>query len=445
MKYLLICLCGALLLSGCDSQKYVAPLEGRIAVSVVESKPLAKAKGQPKYRETEKVTEWVSSNANQVNNRPNGAVGSDLKLVHTISVGEGVDDGLSLPTPVVKKGIIYTLDGQFVLQATDMVKGEPLWKRQLAEITGTSFKSIGLAVAGDRLYAVAGNGVVVATDLKGKEVWQINLKTQLRSEPVVDRGFVFISDINNQLIALDSETGKEIWAYQGEKAETNLFGIGSVAVRGSFVIAPTTSGRVNAFDRTTGVLLWTEDMWQKKTYNPLLDMPQVTASPVIDNQVAYLIGNAGKMGAYQVADGRALFVLNMGGRRTPIVNGNTLLFINNQNEMMAVNKENGSQYWKTALAIPSDHVEIGALSAAFRSKSNIEKEQSKAKNRVWYSPILAGSQIVLVAADGTGIVLDSKTGVAKYYFDSDEIVASPIAVDQSVILLTKDGELHIYR
>ena len=135
------------------------------------------------------------------------------------------------------------------------------------------------------------------------------------------------------------------------------------ATADSVVVAPTTNGRVNAFDTETGVLLWTDNMWTNRTNNPLLDIAHITASPVIDNTTVYLVGNAGKTGAYLLKDGTPVFTVGLGGRETPVVSAEYLFLLTNKNKLVALNKRRGSQYWETDLS-------------------------SFGKGRTWFGPVL---------------------------------------------------------
>ena len=418
-RFLTVCLL-ALILVSCGKDGPVAPKEGRISVGAQPDLPVM-ADGQVRVEKAVAKNRWSMAFSDAANNRPRVRLGKNLKLAHTVSIGDGVSlDRLTLAGPIVKNKTAYTLDGQFSLQATNLKNGEKLWRRRLADIQGTTSQSIGLALYKDNLYAVAGNGVVVATDLSGKELWQIDLKTPLRSEPVIDEGRLFISSIYNELFVLSVRDGKILWQYAGDKTVTNFFGMGTPAVNTDMVVMPMTNGRVNAFDVSTGVLLWTEDMWTNRTYNPLLDIPHMTASPVIEQDAVYLIGNAGITGAYRLGTGMPLFVLNIGGRETPVVSGDTLFLISNQNDLMALNRKTGKQYWKTGL-------------------------NSAEKKVTWYGPVLADDSAIVVSSKGDIVFYDISSGKEVRRDKQKDIVGAPVAVSGYLLFLTSDGKLLIYQ
>ena len=423
MKRLLIVCLSALLLVACADKGPAAPKEGRQSI-VAEPDRLIQTKEKPVLYKSQKVDEWRAINVNAAHDKDRVSVGGELVYQKSVSIGRGVDmQNQTLAGPIVVKDIIYTLDSAFNMQATDLKTGEKLWRKSFMKITGTQAKSIGLVSDGRKIYAVAGNGVVLATDLAGNADWIRELNTPLRSAPVVDGGRLFVSSINNELFVLDDNTGKTLWQYADERTITNFFGLGSPAVADSVVVVPTTNGRVNAFDVNTGVLIWTEDMWTKKTFNPILDMPHMTASPVIERKNVYLIGNAGKSGAYRLRDGISLFNVGIGGRETPIISGNALYLITNQNQLKALNKNQGEQFWSVAL-----------------TPGKPDKEQA-----VWYGPVLVNDFVIVSSSKGDIVFYDPKTGAEVRREMQKPLAGSPVFSGDTMLILDTKGNLLFYQ
>jgi len=423
MKRILTLCALALMVVSCADKGPVAPKEGRQSIGTVLDQPMT-TKDAIKTDKAQVVQNWVFVNKTATNKRPVAKISGPMNLVRTVSVGKGInDDYQTLAGPVVSGDKIYTLDSHFVLQATDLKAGKELWRKPLGEVKGAAAKSIGLAIYHNKLYVVAGNGLVMALDLSGNPVWTRELKVPLRSVPVADEKRLFVSSIHNELFALNTDTGKVLWQYTGERAVTNFFGMGTPAVSGSVVVMPTTSGRVNAFNVVTGMMLWTEDMWTNKTYNPILDIPHVTAAPVIENGRVYLVGNAGKTGAYQLHSGQALFTTGVGGRETPILDGNALFLVNNQKELMALSKNQGKVFWQTKLTAAKD----------------------RDNQAVWYGPIGVNNELIVVSNLGDIVFYDMKNGAEKRREKQKEFVGAPVVAGNTLLLLATDGSLLFYQ
>jgi len=398
-----------------------APKEGRRSIGAQPDK-IRMATGSIRSSQAETLQNWSALYTNHTNKRPHATLSPDAKKIDSVSIGKGVSKrGLTLAGPVVVQKTIYTLDRNFTLQATDLETGKRLWRRQLADIQGTTSKSIGLTRNGKSLFAVAGNGLVIATDFSGNELWRTDLKALLRSSATVDSGRLFVSSINNELFALSTKNGKKLWQYTGEPAVTNLFGMGTPAINNSVVIMTSTDGRVNAFDVNTGVMMWTENLWRARTYNPILDIPHITSSPIIEDGRVYLVGNAGKSGAYLLENGTPVYTIDLGGRETPFIDKNAWYIITNTGSLVALNKDSGAQYWETSLT------------------------SSDKDTPTWYGPVLAGQSLIVTSSLGDIIFFDPKTGKEQRREKEDELYGAPVFSNDRMILLTTDGDLLIYQ
>ena len=150
------------LLSGCTDTGPVAPKEGRISIGGRLAQPIIES-GRVSVSKPETVKNWSTSYANARNNRPHVRMAENMKCTHRVSIGKGKSDSsLTLAGPIIVDNTIYTLDSEFVLQATDLTTAKSMWRKKLADIQGTTTKSIGLSRNRDRLYAVAGNGLIVS-------------------------------------------------------------------------------------------------------------------------------------------------------------------------------------------------------------------------------------------------------------------------------------------
>ncbi len=419
MKKLLLLF--VLLLFGCTEKGDIAPLSGRRSVFDAEVS-LEKSTGKPQLSSAEKTENWTMQYKNSRNNRPHTRLGKDIQQTAIVSIGDGVDEeGFSLAGPVIFGTTVYTLDSRFVLQATDLKTGQQKWRKKLADIHGTSSKSVGLSIYRNSLYAVSGNGLVIATNLSGKEQWRKDLKVPLRSSPTADEGRLFVTSINNELFVLKTKDGQELWQYKGDKPTiTNFFGVATPAVQGDIVVMPTTTGRVNAFDVETGVLLWAETLWKNKTYNTLLDMPQITSAPVIEGKSIFMVGNAGRSGLWQLETGMPIYTLPFGGRETPVISGNSVFVITNHNKLLCLDKQNGTLFWEKDL-----------------------KELSKTAD--WFAPVLVNNQVILTSSEGNMVFLDAKTGQQKRQEKISPLLKAPVLVKETMLLLTTQGDLLIYK
>jgi alcohol dehydrogenase (cytochrome c) len=130
-----------------------------------------------------------------------------------------------------------------------------------------------ILVYGDTLYVINGANDVFAMDVdSGKILWNYQGKPDSRAGApaghssrgvAIGDGKVFIGTLDCRLIALDQKTGKEVWSTQAETWQTGFAITSAPLYYDGMVITGFNGGemgirgRVKAFDAKTGKLIWT--------------------------------------------------------------------------------------------------------------------------------------------------------------------------------------------
>ena len=123
------------------------------------------------------------------------------------------------------------------------------------------------AVAGDRVYALAGQGLVALDASSGDEVWKRD-DIKGSSSPTLMGGVLYVFGSEPTLRAVDAETGEDVWSVLADDQEFAV-GFSSPVVTDDAVIVGLASaeefaaeanatfrGGVAAFDRESGAELW---------------------------------------------------------------------------------------------------------------------------------------------------------------------------------------------
>ncbi len=422
MKKLCYLLCIALLLNGCANNKKVAPTEGRIAIHTGIGNQIEQAQTSVKTETPLQNVNWIQASGNAQNLMPHGQLKSNATKIWSRNIGAGLSGKyFVLPEPIIVDGIIYALDGAFRLSAVDETTGKQLWRKELPTSKDMSMSSIGLASDGTKLYIANGNGMIYATGLDGNIQWEHNTNAILRSAPTVANGLLYVLSGNNELFVLKTSDGSQAWHYGNIATDTNLFGMGQPAVANNVVVVPFSSGEIIAFDAQSGMILWADTLLSHRTFNQINDLSHVIASPVIENETVYLIGNAQKTGAFDLKSGAMKFIQNIGGQNTPIVNGNSIFMVTTRNAIVALDKENGSLIWETELT------------------------SKESKGIAWKGPVLANNQLLVVSNKGDVVFVDALNGTIKQTIKTDSLSNKPILGKDKVILFTDDADLITYQ
>jgi outer membrane protein assembly factor BamB len=159
------------------------------------------------------------------------------------------------------------------LLAFNRADGKLLWKRDIdpllpeASFTGPYITLHGYASQtpvsdGQRVYAFFGKTGVFAFDLDGKQLWQSSVGTGKHgwgsgTSPILYKNLVIVnaSIESGCLVALDKDSGKEVWRATGIKSAWNTPVLVTLP-GGAVELAVSTHPKLMGFDPDTGKELW---------------------------------------------------------------------------------------------------------------------------------------------------------------------------------------------
>jgi outer membrane protein assembly factor BamB len=136
-------------------------------------------------------------------------------------------------------------------------------------------------IAGGTIYFGSGDNNVYALDAEsGALRWAFKTGNVVHASPAVSNGVVFIGSWDRNMYAINATSGKELWRFQtgNDTLIYNQIGIASsAAVAGGIVYFGCRDGHFYAIDAKTGAQRWSHDN----------KMGWVIASPAVKNGVVY--------------------------------------------------------------------------------------------------------------------------------------------------------------
>jgi len=168
-----------------------------------------------------------------------------------------------------------------------------LWSTKIggdAEFLRVALRPVG---DGNRIYAASRDGNVVALDPEtGREIWRNKLDLVLSSGPGVGEGLVVVGAADGYLIALTAETGVEQW-----RADVTGESLATPIVKDNLVVAITVDNRLRALSTFDG-----SERWIVEQSTPRLTM-RGSASPVLVGTSVIAGFDNGKLVAANLASG----------------------------------------------------------------------------------------------------------------------------------------------
>lgn len=178
-----------------------------------------------------------------------------------------------------------------MLVALSANDGQRLWERRIAEPGGASEldRLVDIAgdfvIDGDRLYAAAWQGRVVALDLRnGQFAWQLPFSTHRNL--ALANGTLFGVDADSRVVAWRATDGVVLWRLE------SLLGrqLTGVATVGGYLVAGDYDGYLHVIRQADGVLVGRERV----------GISAIAVTPVVDDGVVFVQGRGGKLAAFRI-------------------------------------------------------------------------------------------------------------------------------------------------
>ena len=349
-----------------------------------------------------------------------------------LELGQGIEKSWSLSlsdfasaddfsSPVVKNDKLFVVDGKATVFAIDLKEKKESWKVNVAlNDNDYSITGGGLAATDSKIFAVTAYGECVAIDSQnGKVLWRLSVPSPAESAPVIDKNHLFLSTKANQLVAIDIESKKIIWVYNGLQQTVGLKGGAAPAVFDQTVVAGLSSGEVVAVHSETGRTLWFDTITEKSIFG----LSDIVADPVLYNNLVFVSPSSdGNLIAFNLASGVRIWEKPFPLTQSPTVAGNALFLVTKDAKLAAV-LINGALSWQKDLPT-TDYGEA----------------------QRWFSPVVAGATVMVVSDSGALQLINPANGdVINSVSLGFQPIFSPIIIDKQVIFVTNSGNIVVYK
>lgn len=322
------------------------------------------------------------------------ALSETPRVVWRADIGSGSDRDQRIPgQPVVGGGRLYAMDARSRVSAFDLANGNRIWSVDLTPREENA-GAIGGGIAFDRgrVFAATAYGEAVALDAAtGTTLWREKLTAPARVPPTVDGNLVFVVGHDNQIVALDGDSGRTVWSYTSVAEGAAIVGAGNPAVEGGIVVAPFSSGDLVALREDSGRVAWTDSLIRAQRLSSVATINDIAGSPVIDRGRVYAISHSGRMVALDLRTGDRIWEQSIGGVQAPWVAGDFLFAITIDADLVCLSRRDGRIRW-------------------VRPLQRWERPKERKDPIIWYGPILASDRLVVVSNRGRALSVSPYTG-----------------------------------
>lgn len=353
-----------------------------------------------------------------------------LKQQWSASIGEGASRSLPLTAqPVVVDGRIFAVDTDSMLSAYAIDSGKRLWSANVRDKSeDEAVIGGGIAYSREKLYVTAGYDEILCLDpANGKIIWRKDIPAPSRAAPTVLDNRVFVTTLDNRLLALDAMTGADLWNYTGVDENTALVGAAAPAAEGDIVVPAFSSGELYALHAGNGAVAWSENLTALRSSGGLSGLSDIRGLPVIDKGLVIAVSFGGRLIAIDARTGDRVWQRDIGSSETPWVAGNHLFVVSTQNELVALGRDNGAIRWVQQLP-------------------RFEDPEDRDGPVFWTAPVLAGGRLILASTEGDVWEVQPEDGsILRKWSAGKPISIAPVVAGGRLYLLADDGTLMAYR
>ncbi|MGQ0531683.1 MAG: outer membrane protein assembly factor BamB family protein [Caulobacteraceae bacterium] len=377
------------------------------------------------------VTEWSQPGGTADNSPPQSSGSAVLERAWRTSLGQGSNDRVAIAAPpVIADGRLFFLDASHRLHAVSASDGRRIWDERLRPNEGRDrvARGGGVAAGGGRVYVTTGFGFIVALDAEsGNEIWRTQANAPFQSAPTVAGGRVYAVTNDSELMAMDATTGEVAWTFQAIAEPARILSAPSVAVDGETVVAPFASGELVALLGANGRRLWADSLSRAGRLTSLSAINDIAGRPVIDGGAVYAASHSGVLAGIDLRSGQRMWARSFASTQTPWVAGDVLYAVSVDGELAAFERRTGNVYWVAQL--------------------RRYRNEGERKGRVaWTGPIMIGGRLVLANSEGDVVAVSPASGQVLATADVDQpVFIPPIAANDQIYIVTDEARLVVLR
>lgn len=329
------------------------------------------------------------------------------------SVNDGAGKNYLELMPAVSHDRFYTVDYRGEVSALSAT-GHDIWRRKVP-VHITSGVSVG-----DGLVVVSGNARVFALDEQtGKVLWQQDIPNEVFAPAAIGNGAVVLKTIDGQLVALSAQNGHLLWHYEHGAPSLILRASSSpVLVGNRIVLAGYDDGKVAAYQLANGKIIWESILAMPMGASSIQRMVDIDATPVVDDQTAFVGTYQGNIAAIQVPSGRMLWRHDFSTNSGLAYHQGVVYATDAAGDIWAFDAVTGNVLWRQRLL-------VGHMLTA---------------------PALQGNSIVIADAQGHVYWLNQQNGQFQAYLkiSSGPIWAPPVVANDIAYVQAASGRIFAF-
>lgn len=289
------------------------------------------------------------------------------------------------------------------------------------------------------LLGVHNNTEIIKTISTVEPLWVFECEDEIRGTPTYHDGMIYVGTYDNNLYALDAETGGFIWKYPTDGGI-----VSKPAVYENNIYFGSEDNRLHVISTHSGQVVWTY----------FADGP-IRSSPTISDRHVFFGSDDSNLHIVNAATGRRAVKIDLGDpiRSTPLVYGDSIYVGTESGDFFSIDFQ-GKIKWRSRAkraitsspTVANDVIYFGSIDGLLYAMDAITGWgiwRFRMKKGTISSPYVSGNHVYIGSADESIYCIDIRLNKEVWSYETNhQVCSSPIVYNNGVYCGSVDGNLY---
>lgn len=344
----------------------------------------------------------------------NFSLNSEIKQIKKINNGYVTSSPYDIiSNPIIHNNIIYSLDARGNLTAINLKNNNLIYRKRIINWLDIKNLSQGKIFYDQNIiYITTGFNEVFAVNAKNADIiWLKKITSIAISKPIIHENNLYFISNDNKTYALDKKNGNIRWIHNGIIKKTAIFGSANPIIYKNHIISSYSSGEIYILNQEDGAIIDFYELNAARAINSNFILDDIDATPIIKNNILYVVGNGGLMIAINLDNKEKLWQKNISSISNFWLADDFIYIIDNENRLICLYRKTGGIKYFTQL----------------------EKYHSKNKLIHYFGLVLAGNNLIATNSNREMISISPFDGkILKKHKFSKKIQHRPIIANKKL-------------
>ncbi|CAK6538087.1 MAG: Outer membrane protein assembly factor BamB, contains PQQ-like beta-propeller repeat [Candidatus Midichloria mitochondrii] len=326
--------------------------------------------------------------------------------------------------PLITKDKVIILTSKGRLLAYNLDLNKKLWNKSLS----SSLTTVGKIVEEDDiLYVTYGINKLIAVDSQsGKEIWTAKFDDVVKGRSIIYGDKIFLHSAHNEIYALKKSDGTIIWRHIDTDHVQSTVADFAPVVYDKNVIFQVANNEIIALDIEKGTVSKIFVINNQYGFNRGETHKHIPNHFFIENNIIYATSKDGKFLAIDYKTQEELWQQEINSSAKFLVYGKLIYVITDKDELAVLNKKTGQIEY------------LVDLNSCIKLKNNYHK---------WTKPVIYNKNSILITSyDGYLLKFDIHSGkLLASIGDMEFVTSSPAVAGDYIYVVSNNGHIYKYR